>query len=408
MKPTTVIALLGLALVAAAAVQAEEVSAASVEPTWWGRGWCKRTSTGCSASWKVPRDVTRRIKYTWNRKFNCNKRGCFDSCPNTKPYFAPAYTWIAAQPNLSTLEALLDLFATNPAYAPTVNALKGDFGGTIVAPTDPAFAEYTKQMVVPATNPAVQPFLFELVTYHVLGQRLYASELKPGTCYNTLYTGLNGGEAEQLCWGESSKYELACKPKWTKKWGSSYSSAGKKSLEYYFVDEQQNTIPLACVDKWVQGGGVIHTVTKVAQPSDLFPSIAVAATKAGLTTLAAAVTEAGLLNTLETTISIVFAPTNTAFNNLLTALNITLADLIANKELLTTVLRYHVCAFDSLEARAAAVAARKCTTLLGRELTWTPDLVVSYGNGQTTKVLATVKTPLSLVNVIDAVMVPAA
>lgn len=166
-------------------------------------------------------------------------------------------------------------------------------------------------MVVPATNPAVQPFLFELVTYHVLGQRLYASELKPGTCYNTLYTGLNGGEAEQLCWGESSKYESACKPKWTKKWGSSYSSAGKKSLEYYFVDEQQNTIPLACVDKWVQGGGVIHTVTKVAQPSDLFPSIAVAATKAGLTTLAAAVTEAGLLNTLETAISIVFAPTNT-------------------------------------------------------------------------------------------------
>lgn len=95
-----------------------------------------------------------------------------------------------------------------------------------------------------------------------------------------------------------------------------------------------------------------------------------------------------------------------AFDNLLTALNVTLADLVANKELLTTVLRYHVCAFDTLEQRAAAVAARKCTTLLGPELTWTPDLVVTYGNGQTTKVLATVETPLSLVNVIDAVMVP--
>lgn len=253
----------------------------------------------------------------WNRKFNCNKRGCFDSCPNTKPYFAPAYTWIAAQPNLSTLEALLDLFATNPAYAPTVNALKGDFGGTIVAPTDAAFAEYTKQMVVPVTNPAVQPFLWDLVTYHVLGQRLYVSNLKPGTCYDTLYAGLDGGEAEVLCWGESASYEKVSKPKWAKKWGKSYSSAGKKTLAYYFVDEQQNTIPLACADKWVQGGGVIHTVTKVAQPSDLFPSIAVAATKAGLTTLAAAVTEAGLLNTLETTISIVFAPTNTVRTQLL-------------------------------------------------------------------------------------------
>ncbi|MDX1993407.1 MAG: fasciclin domain-containing protein [bacterium] len=40
----------------------------------------------------------------------------------------------------------------------------------------------------------------------------------------------------------------------------------------------------------------------------------------------------------------VFAPTNEAFNNLLTSLNLTADDLLANTELLTTVLLYHVVA----------------------------------------------------------------
>jgi uncharacterized surface protein with fasciclin (FAS1) repeats len=65
---------------------------------------------------------------------------------------------------------------------------------------------------------------------------------------------------------------------------------------------------------------------------------------AGLTTLVAAVDAAGLKSVLDDPNAklTVFAPTNEAFAALLAALKLTPAQLLANKPLLTDVLKYHV------------------------------------------------------------------
>lgn len=63
-----------------------------------------------------------------------------------------------------------------------------------------------------------------------------------------------------------------------------------------------------------------------------------------LSTLVAAVQAAGLVEALSnpTTPLTVFAPTNAAFAELIAALGTTAEDLLANKDLLTDVLTYHV------------------------------------------------------------------
>eukprot|EP00775_Hariotina_reticulata_P009018 gene9018-9190_t len=340
---------------------------------------CTQGSRGCSPAYKAPQRITSWLKYSWHNKFNCRKRGCPAGCPNPYPFFITAYDYIDNNPSLTTLATLLDLFAEDPAYAPVVDALKGDFAGTILAPINSAFDEYTKQMAVSVTTPGVLPFLFQLVTYHVLGESLYLSELRPGRCYTTLYEGLDGS-ATEICWGEAAEYSKAMRSAFSRKGWKTWRNRSKwVSWRFYFIDEQENTIPVVCADKWVAGGGVIHTVSKVAQPADLFPSVAVAAVKNNLTSLAAAVTKVGLLGTLEQTISIVFAPTNQAFAAVLTALNTTLAGI--DPAVLTPVLQYHVCAFPTIDARNAAYDAGSCPTLLGPTLTWTPTHCKNPGEG---------------------------
>jgi hypothetical protein len=70
----------------------------------------------------------------WHNKFNCRRRGCPAGCPNPYPFFITAYDYINNNPSLSTLATLLDLFADDPAFAPVVKSLQGDFSGTILAP----------------------------------------------------------------------------------------------------------------------------------------------------------------------------------------------------------------------------------------------------------------------------------
>ena len=100
----------------------------------------------------------------------------------------------------------------------------------------------------------------------------------------------------------------------------------------------------------------------------------------------------------------VFAPTNAAFAAALTKLGLTAEQLLADKELLTSVLTYHVVAGEVDAAKV--VTLTKATTLNGA------DIKISVQGGSvflndTIKVTTTdIKACNGIIHVIDAVLVP--
>jgi uncharacterized surface protein with fasciclin (FAS1) repeats len=88
--------------------------------------------------------------------------------------------------------------------------------------------------------------------------------------------------------------------------------------------------------------GVVHLIDKVLLPSDK-NTVTVASNNPDLSILVEALEEADLVTTLQGTGPFtVFAPTNQAFADLLTELNLSKAQLLANKTLLSAVLKTHV------------------------------------------------------------------
>ena len=103
----------------------------------------------------------------------------------------------------------------------------------------------------------------------------------------------------------------------------------------------------------------------------------------------------------------VFAPTNEAFSNLLTTLNITAEDLLANQELLTQVLLYHVVAGNVLAADVIALDGQFVPTLLEDESIGVA--VVDGGvvlNGVVNVTATDIIASNGVVHVIDEVLLP--
>jgi len=100
----------------------------------------------------------------------------------------------------------------------------------------------------------------------------------------------------------------------------------------------------------------------------------------------------------------VFAPTNDAFAAALTALGMTAEQLLAQKQLLTSVLTYHVVAGEV--NAAAVVGLSEATTLNGAKI----KIKVVDGSvflNDTVKVIATdVQACNGIIHVIDAVLLP--
>jgi uncharacterized surface protein with fasciclin (FAS1) repeats len=152
--------------------------------------------------------------------------------------------------------------------------------------------------------------------------------------------------------------------------------------------------------------GNVHAQT------DKKPTIVdIAAGNKDFTTLVAAVKAAGLDTVLaDPTFGpvTVFAPTNAAFDAALKALNLTADQLLANKELLTSVLLYHVV--------PGAIKSDVVVTLNGAKVAtalWNETLTVAVADGKV-KVNSSNVTAVDLeasngvVHVIDAVLVPKA
>lgn len=105
----------------------------------------------------------------------------------------------------------------------------------------------------------------------------------------------------------------------------------------------------------------------------------------------------------------VFAPTNDAFVALLSELGLSKAQLLANKELLRTVLTYHV--LPARVAKAEVPAGRAISTVQGGIFkidAVATDLIITDGRNRKAKITATdVAASNGLIHVIDKVLLPA-
>jgi transforming growth factor-beta-induced protein len=126
-------------------------------------------------------------------------------------------------------------------------------------------------------------------------------------------------------------------------------------------------------------------------------------------TLEAAVISAGLADTLAGPGPFtVFAPTDGAFQTLLTNLGVTAEELLANQSLLTTVLLYHVVPGEVTSSDIVAAGGLGAVTTVGGELL-SVDLVdgkVNFNNGQAIVSIADVQVSNGVIHIIDNVLLP--
>jgi uncharacterized surface protein with fasciclin (FAS1) repeats len=105
----------------------------------------------------------------------------------------------------------------------------------------------------------------------------------------------------------------------------------------------------------------------------------------------------------------VFAPTNAAFASLLTELGVTKAQLLANTELLTAVLTYHV--LPSSVPKASVPLGKAIGTVQGGIFkidSVGADLIVTDGRNRTSKIVATdLGASNGVIHTIDKVILPA-
>ena len=138
------------------------------------------------------------------------------------------------------------------------------------------------------------------------------------------------------------------------------------------------------------------TIVEVAVESGAFP------------TLIAAVQAAGLVDTLNSEGPFtVFAPTEEAFATALANLDVTAEELLANTELLTAVLTYHVLAIEAPAELVVTLDSESVTTVNGADITITIDGDTVKVNDAT--VVATdIQATNGIIHVIDTVLLPPA
>lgn len=135
------------------------------------------------------------------------------------------------------------------------------------------------------------------------------------------------------------------------------------------------------------------------------PAATAASSNPVLSTLVTAVGEAELVDTLNSEGPFtIFAPTNDAFAAIPEA---DLNGILADQELLTSILTYHVVAGESLDAQEL-IDAGTVETVNGAELTIVATEDGLTVNGVAMVVCGNVQTANATVHIIDAVLVPSA
>ncbi len=160
--------------------------------------------------------------------------------------------------------------------------------------------------------------------------------------------------------------------------------------------------------------GIIHVIDTVLLPpteeAQETPGtiVEVAAQSGAFPTLVAAVQAAGLVDTLNSDGPFtVFAPTEEAFTTALNTLGITAEQLLADTELLTAVLTYHVLALEAPSDLVATLDGQNVTTVNGADITITiNNNTVQVNNATVTT--TDIQASNGIIHVIDTVLLPPA
>jgi uncharacterized surface protein with fasciclin (FAS1) repeats len=253
-----------------------------------------------------------------------------------------------------------------------VDTLSGEGPFTVFAPTNAAFEAALADLGLTAEELlADTDLLTQVLTYHVVAGDLMAADVLEQNLLETV----------------EGSFALA------------YAGDGGA-----FINQAE--IISADIEA---SNGVVHVIDSVILPpsyqSEAESSIVdVAVADEQFSTLVAAVTEAGLAETLaERGPFTVFAPTNAAFEAAFEALGISAEDLLADQELLTEILLYHV-TLGALDAEA--VTGRSSLPMLNGDVA---SIEIRDGNAyiDDAQIVATdVEASNGIVHVIDAVILP--
>jgi transforming growth factor-beta-induced protein len=248
--------------------------------------------------------------------------------------------------------------------ADLVETLKGKGPFTVFAPTDEAFAKLPKGVVESLLKPENKAKLQAILTYHVVPGRVLASDV----------VKLTGAVTVQ-----GQKVDIV-------------TEDGKVTVDSANVVKTD----IAC------SNGVIHVIDSVILPAD--KDIIDTAVGAGsFKTLAAALTAAGLVDTLKSAGPFtVFAPTDEAFAKLPAG---TVENLLKpeNKEKLISVLTCHVVSGKVLAGDVVKLTSAK--TVNGKAV----KIVVKEGSVMVdgAKVVATdIEASNGVIHVLDSVILP--
>jgi len=265
--------------------------------------------------------------------------------------------------------------------ADLVGALQADGPFTVFAPTNAAFTKLLAALDITAEELLAQPDLSKVLLYHVVSGKVLSTDLSDGLMAKTLN-------------GESLKIDL------------------KNGVKV-----NQSTVVTADV---LATNGVVHVIDEVLVPTNFTlqkteseamvtttsakPSIVdIALGDSNFSMLVMLLQKADLVSALQVEGPFtVFAPTNDAFTKLLTALDITPDELMAQPDL-AKVLLYHVVSGKVMSTDLTN--GLKATTLNGNSISF--DLTSGVKVNDSTVVLADVEASNGVVHVIDTILVPA-
>ncbi|MDE0846840.1 MAG: fasciclin domain-containing protein [Acidimicrobiales bacterium] len=259
--------------------------------------------------------------------------------------------------------------------ADLVDTLKGDGPFTVFAPTEEAFAELLEALGVTAGELlANTELLTSVLLHHVVPGKVMSADLAGAS--ELMVTTVQGGEVSV-----------------TEYMGS--------------VTIDEATVVTADIEA---SNGVIHVIDKVLLPvveepvaSDI---VDLAVASGAFPTLVAALGAADLVDTLKGDGPFtVFAPTEEAFAELLEALGVTAGELLANTELLTSVLLHHVVPGKVMSADLAGASELMVTTVQGGEVSVT-EYMGSVTIDEATVVTADIEASNGVIHVIDKVLLP--
>jgi uncharacterized surface protein with fasciclin (FAS1) repeats len=273
--------------------------------------------------------------------------------------------------NLSVLAEAIDASGLE-------GALRAAGPYTVFAPTNQAFVDLLAELKVSKTQLlADKELLTSVLTYHVLGTKVMSANVPLGQPITTLQKGFFKAEAS----GSSLK-----------------------------ITDGRNRVSNVVTANVAAQNGVVHIIDKVLLPANkTVVETAIALSQSSqpeFTIVVEAVVAADLAGTLSGDGPFtVFAPTDAAFQNLLAELGTNKEDLLANKELLTQVLKYHV--VPGLVLKAQVPTNRPITTVQGETFTVNTDLSITDQRTRNAKITATdVLASNGVIHVIDKVILP--